>query len=105
MTELAGRPPGGAVAEVAELIRAERAVEGEGFVVRRPFPTASRSQIDPFLLFDHLGPVTNAPGAGAGTPWHPHRGFETVTYLLEGEVDISTPWVIGDCSVRATPSG
>ena len=72
---------------VAELIPAERAVEGEGFVVRRPFPTMGRPQVDPFLLFDHLGPVTNAPGAAVGTSWHPHRGFETVTYLLEGDVE------------------
>ena len=67
------------------LIRAQQAVEGDGFVVRRPFPTMSLSHIDPFLLFDHLGPVDFAPGKGIGTPWHPHRGFETVTYLLEGE--------------------
>jgi redox-sensitive bicupin YhaK (pirin superfamily) len=67
------------------LIRAQQAVEGDGFVVRRPFPTMSLSHLDPFLLFDHLGPVDFAPGKGLGTPWHPHRGFETVTYLLEGE--------------------
>lgn len=67
------------------LIRAQQAVEGDGFVVRRPFPTMTLSHLDPFLLFDHLGPVEFAPGKGIGTPWHPHRGFETVTYLLEGE--------------------
>lgn len=67
------------------LIRAQQAIEGDGFVVRRPFPTMSLSHLDPFLLFDHLGPVDFAPGKGIGTPWHPHRGFETVTYLLEGE--------------------
>ncbi|MFM7684469.1 MAG: pirin family protein [Actinomycetota bacterium] len=67
------------------LIRAQQAVEGDGFVVRRPFPTMSLSHLDPFLLFDHLGPVDFAPGKGIGAPWHPHRGFETVTYLLEGE--------------------
>lgn len=74
-------------ATVTRLIRAQRAVEGDGFVVRRPFPTASLSYIDPFLLFDHMGPVEFAPGAGTGTPWHPHRGFETVTYLLEGDAE------------------
>ncbi len=74
-------------ATVARLIRAQRAVEGDGFVVRRPFPTASLSYIDPFLLFDHMGPVDFAPGQGTGTPWHPHRGFETVTYLLEGDAE------------------
>jgi hypothetical protein len=73
------------VSESVRLIRAQRAVEGDGFVVRRPFPTATLSHIDPFLLFDHLGPVEFEPGRGMGTPWHPHRGFETVTYLIEGE--------------------
>jgi quercetin 2,3-dioxygenase len=74
-------------ATVNRLIRAQRAVEGEGFVVHRPFPTASLSHIDPFLLFDHMGPVEFGPGEGPGTSWHPHRGFETVTYLLEGEAE------------------
>lgn len=74
-------------ARVVRLIRAQHAVEGDGFVVRRPFPTASLSHIDPFLLFDHMGPVDFEPGRGVGTPWHPHRGFETVTYLLEGEAE------------------
>ena len=74
-------------ATVTRLIRAQRAVEGDGFVVRRPFPTSSLSYIDPFLLFDHMGPAEFAPGEGTGTPWHPHRGFETVTYLLEGDLE------------------
>ena len=72
---------------VVRLIRAQHAVEGDGFVVRRPFPTPSLSHIDPFLLFDHMGPVDFEPGRGVGTPWHPHRGFETVTYLLEGDAE------------------
>ncbi len=74
-------------AAVTRLIPAQRAVEGEGFVVRRPFPTSALSYIDPFLLFDHMGPVEFGPGEGAGTPWHPHRGFETVTYVLEGDLE------------------
>jgi quercetin 2,3-dioxygenase len=74
-------------ATIVQLITAERAVEGDGFVVRRPFPTARHSYIDPFLLFDHMGPEEFAPGEGTGTPWHPHRGFETVTYLLEGDAE------------------
>lgn len=69
------------------LIRAQQAVEGDGFVVRRPFPTATLSHLDPFLLFDHMGPVEFGPGAGVGTPWHPHRGFETVTYVLDGHLE------------------
>jgi quercetin 2,3-dioxygenase len=74
-------------ATVTRLIRSKHAVEGDGFVVRRPFPTSSLSHIDPFLLFDHMGPAEFGPGEGAGTPWHPHRGFETVTYLLEGDLE------------------
>ena len=74
-------------ATISRLVRAQRAVEGDGFVVRRPFPTQALSYIDPFLLFDHMGPVEHAPGQGVGTPWHPHRGFETVTYVLEGDLE------------------
>ncbi len=58
--------------------------EGAGFAVRRPFPTQSLSFVDPFLLLDHMEPVMLAPGAARGAPDHPHRGFETVTYMLEG---------------------
>ena len=58
--------------------------EGAGFAVRRPFPTHTLSYVDPFLLLDHMEPVTLAPGAAKGAPDHPHRGFETVTYMLEG---------------------
>jgi len=64
------------------IINAERTVEGGGFVVRRPFPTARVSHIDPFLLLDEMGPVDYAPGKAIGAPEHPHRGFETVTYLM-----------------------
>jgi len=79
--------PAAAPGRVVRLIRAQHTAEGDGFVVRRPFPTASLSHIDPFLLFDHMGPVTFEPGRGVGTPWHPHRGFETVTYLIEGDAE------------------
>src|SRR5437868_12638319 len=72
---------------VAEVITSHRQVEGGGFTVRRPFPgDLSFAEADPFLLLDHLGPQVNAPGEAKGAPWHPHRGFETVTYLLDGEV-------------------
>ncbi|HEY4607839.1 MAG TPA: hypothetical protein VIH06_01500, partial [Ilumatobacteraceae bacterium] len=58
-------------ASVTRLVTAQRAIEGDGFVVRRPFPTTALSYVDPFLLFDHMGPVEFAPGEGTGTPWHP----------------------------------
>ena len=60
-------------------------LEGEGFPVRRPFPgKLALSVTDPFLLLDHMGAVEYAPGEPKGTPWHPHRGFETVTYIIDG---------------------
>ena len=74
-------------ATVTRLVKAQRAIEGDGIVVRRPFPTTALSYVDPFLLFDHMGPVEFGPGEGKGTPWHPHRGFETVTYILEGDLE------------------
>jgi quercetin 2,3-dioxygenase len=69
---------------VARIITAERHLEGEGFAVRRPFPGVDLSLADPFLLLDHMGAVEYAPGEAKGTPWHPHRGFETVTYIIDG---------------------
>jgi len=70
---------------VARVVDALSTLEGGGFPVRRPFPVAGFSHFDPFLLIDHLGPVTWKPGAALGAPDHPHRGFETVTYVLQGE--------------------
>jgi redox-sensitive bicupin YhaK (pirin superfamily) len=52
--------------------------------VRRAFPNADFRDSDPFLLLDHLGAVEYAPGEAKGAPWHPHRGFETVTYIMDG---------------------
>jgi len=69
---------------VATVVTAHRQLEGEGFEVRRPFPSYDLSLADPFLLLDHLGAVEYAPGEAKGTPWHPHRGFETVTYIMDG---------------------
>ncbi|HEX5616625.1 MAG TPA: pirin family protein [Acidimicrobiia bacterium] len=73
------------VRPIARVIEGVRTLEGGGFWVRRPFPTAIVSMIDPFLLLDEMGPNEVAPGEAVGAPDHPHRGFETVTYLLEGE--------------------
>jgi quercetin 2,3-dioxygenase len=62
-----------------------RTTEGGGFVVHRPFPTRILTDFDPFLLLDEMGPVDYAPGEARGAPDHPHRGFETVTYVLDGQ--------------------
>jgi redox-sensitive bicupin YhaK (pirin superfamily) len=72
---------------VESVVTAHRQTEGGGFVVRRPFPTQGLSFVDPFLLIDEMGPVTYAPGQAVGAPDHPHRGFETVTYMLDGEFE------------------
>jgi len=72
---------------VADIITARRQLEGDGFVVRRPFPGIGLSLVDPFLLLDHLGAVEYAPGEAKGASWHPHRGFETVTYIIDGAIE------------------
>lgn len=76
-----------AAREVVEVITAHRQREGGGFIVRRPLPGPQLDVADPFLLIDELGPIEYAPGKAIGAPDHPHRGFETVTYVLEGESD------------------
>jgi redox-sensitive bicupin YhaK (pirin superfamily) len=73
--------------EVVRLVTAHRQTEGAGFIVRRPIPTAGLELVDPFLLIDEMGPALYAPGEAVGAPDHPHRGFETVTYALEGEFE------------------
>ncbi|HJQ39251.1 MAG TPA: pirin family protein [Thermoanaerobaculia bacterium] len=72
---------------VTRLVHATPQLEGEGMIVTRPFPTARLDHVDPFLLLDRMGPVTHGPGEAKGAPDHPHRGFETVTYILEGAVE------------------
>ena len=78
---------GSGVREVEKLVTAHKQREGGGFIVRRPFPGLGMNAVDPFLLLDEMGPVEYAPGEALGAPDHPHRGFETVTYVLEGELE------------------
>ena len=63
---------------------APRGLEGEGFPVRRAFAGVHLQDLDPFVHMDQMGEVEYAPGEPKGTPWHPHRGFETVTYMIDG---------------------
>jgi quercetin 2,3-dioxygenase len=63
------------------------ALEGGGFQIRRAFPVAGLSYFDPILLIDEMGPVNYGPGEAIGAPDHPHRGFETVTYIIEGAME------------------
>jgi len=75
------------IREAARVVTAHRQREGAGFIVRRPFPTQSLELVDPFLLLDEMGPVDYRPGEAVGAPDHPHRGFETITYMLEGQFE------------------
>jgi redox-sensitive bicupin YhaK (pirin superfamily) len=68
----------------AKVTTAPEGFEGEGFPVRRAFAGVSHAELDPFVHMDQMGEVEYAPGEPKGTPWHPHRGFETVTYMLDG---------------------
>ncbi|MBU6496081.1 MAG: pirin family protein [Acidobacteria bacterium] len=69
---------------VRSITTAPRGLEGEGFPVRRAFAGVDLGAIDPFIHMDQMGEVDYGPGEPKGTPWHPHRGFETVTYMMEG---------------------
>ena len=71
---------------VVSVTTAPSSLEGEGFPVRRAFAGVSVEKLDPFLHLDEMGEVEYAPGEPKGTPWHPHRGFETVTYMIDGEL-------------------
>jgi redox-sensitive bicupin YhaK (pirin superfamily) len=70
--------------QVTSVTTAPSGFEGEGFPVRRAFAGMSLHDLDPFVHMDQMGEVDYAPGEPKGTPWHPHRGFETVTYMIEG---------------------
>ncbi len=73
--------------EVHRIVHSQRLREGGGFAVRRPFPAPGLELVDPFLLLDEMGPSEYKPGEAVGAPDHPHRGFETVTYMLDGEFE------------------
>ncbi len=69
---------------VRSVTTAPRGFEGEGFPVHRAFSGVDLADLDPFVHLDQMGEVEYAPGEPKGTPWHPHRGFETVTYMIDG---------------------
>ena len=69
---------------VVSVTTAPKGYEGEGFPVRRAFAGVDLRELDPFIHMDQMGEVEYAPGEPKGTPWHPHRGFETVTYIMDG---------------------
>ena len=69
---------------VLAITTAPKGVEGEGFPVRRAFYGLDQRYLDPFIHMDQMGEVEYGPGEPKGTAWHPHRGFETVTYMIDG---------------------
>jgi redox-sensitive bicupin YhaK (pirin superfamily) len=71
---------------VTSVTTAPRGFEGEGFPVRRAFAGVDLQLLDPFIHMDQMGEVDYGPGEPKGTAWHPHRGFETVTYMIDGEM-------------------
>ena len=74
---------------VTAVVTGQQSFEGAGFPVHRPFPQpgAELGATDPFLMLDEMGPIEYGPGEAKGAPDHPHRGFETVTYLFDGEME------------------
>jgi len=78
---------GDRVRPVKQVIDAPQGYEGEGFPVRRAFAGVDMHDLDPFVHMDQMGEVDYAPGEPKGTSWHPHRGFETVTYIIDGIFD------------------
>lgn len=84
IAEPAGEAPDRGVRSVTT---APQGYEGEGFPVRRAFAGVDHALLDPFIHLDQMGEVEYAPGEPKGTPWHPHRGFETVTYMIDGVLE------------------
>ena len=79
--------PAAKARRVKSITTAPQGFEGEGFPVRRAFAGVDLAGLDPFIHLDQMGEVEYAPGEPKGTPWHPHRGFETVTYIIDGIFD------------------
>jgi quercetin 2,3-dioxygenase len=77
-------PTNSVIRPVTSVTSAPSGFEGEGFPVRRAFAGVPLSDLDPFVHMDQMGEVNYGPGEPKGTPWHPHRGFETVTYMIDG---------------------
>jgi quercetin 2,3-dioxygenase len=86
LPRLSSVSPASAARPAVGFVTAITTLEGEGFQVRRPFPGIDLKLVDPFILLDHLGAVEYAPGEAKGAPDHPHRGFETVTYIMDGAI-------------------
>ncbi len=97
--------------KVIDIKYCTKTFEGDGIPVTRAFPVPSMREYDPFLLFDHFGPIHYEPGGATGVPAHPHCGFEAITYLLSGEIEHRDSWggyakiETGDIQWMTTGSG
>ena len=89
---------------VRKLITSKPTLEGAGVHLRRAFGFGQTSDYDPFLLLDDFR--SDVPeDCLAGFPWHPHRGIETITYVLAGPWSTATAWAIAGRLPPATSSG
>ena len=84
LPRIASAAPSDTERPVRSITTGPRGYEGEGFPVVRAFAGVSPADLDPFVHLDQMGEVEYEPGEPRGTDWHPHRGFETVTYMLDG---------------------
>ena len=78
--------------QILKIKQCTKTFEGDGIPVTRAFPVPGMRENDPFLLFDHFGPINYEPGGATGVPAHPHCGFEAITYMLGGEVKHRDSW-------------
>src|SRR2546430_3163294 len=84
LSKIPAPEPGQVDRPVRSVTTTPRGYEGEGFPVRRAFAGVDLAELDPFIHMDQMGEVDYGPGEPRGTSWHPHRGFETVTYMIDG---------------------
>ncbi len=85
LPHISGSAPSDTERPVRSVTTGPRGYEGEGFPVVRAFAGVSTRDLDPFIHMDQMGEVEYQPGEPRGTDWHPHRGFETVTYMIDGK--------------------
>ena len=78
--------------QILEIKQCTKTFEGDGIPVTRAFPVPGMRENDPFLLFDHFGPINYEPGGATGVPAHPHCGFEAIAYMLGGAVKHGNSW-------------
>ncbi len=86
--------------KILKILKCIQTYEGDGIPVTRAFPIPGVRESDPFLLFDHFGPINYEPGGATGVPAHPHCGFEAITYMLGGEVEHRDSWG-GQAEIKA----